>query len=182
MLGRAAVADHQARPDVAGERVFAGTIAFQPIDGHALLAGAGDDGTLEARSGKFEHRMQTGGDPGDLQALAAEGGGQAVPAAPVGEPGPADLPVVAARGDELGQGQLVECGRPGGELRGHRVEQPRRNDQPAEPQAGGQALADRPGVDDTIGRERLMPARPCVKPAQMTMCAGSAVTPRARAR
>ncbi len=99
--------------------------------------------------------MQAGRDSRDLQALTAEGGGQAVPAAPVGEPGPADLPVVAARGDELGQGQLVKRGRPGGEFRGHRVEQPRRDDQPADPQAGSQALAGRPGVDDPIGRERL---------------------------
>ncbi len=115
MLGRAAVADHQARPAVAGRRAFAGAIEFQPVDGHAMMAGTGDDGTLEARSGKFKHRMQTGGDSRDLQALAAEGGGQAVPAVPVGEPGPADLPVVAARGDELGQGQL---GFPAGVARG----------------------------------------------------------------
>ena len=110
MLGRTAVADHQARPTVAGGRAFGGTIAFQPVDGHAMLAGTGDDGTLEVRSGKFEHRLQARGDSGDVQALAAQDGGQAVPAAPVGEPGPADLPVVAARGDELGQGQLVKRG------------------------------------------------------------------------
>jgi hypothetical protein len=66
---------------------------------------------LHARSGQFEDGLQARGDAGDVQALAAQGGGQAVPAAPVGEPGPADLPVVTARGDELGQGQLVECGR-----------------------------------------------------------------------
>ena len=155
MLGRTAVADHEAGPAVSGGRAFAGAITFQPVDGHAMLAGAGDDGTLEVRSGKFKHRLQAGGDSGDVQALAAHGGGQAVPAAPVGEPGPADLPVVAARGDELGQGQLVERGRAGGKLRGHRVEQTRGDDQPAEPQAGGQALAGRPGVDDMIGRERL---------------------------
>ncbi len=79
MLGRAAVTDHQARPAVAGGRAFPGAIAFQPVDGHAMLAGTADDGTLETRSGKFKHRMQTGGDPGDLQPLAAEGGGQAAP-------------------------------------------------------------------------------------------------------
>jgi hypothetical protein len=112
MPGRAAVADHQARPAAAGWRSRAHSIVLKPVDGQAMLAGPGDDGTLDIRSGKFEYRVQARGDAGDLQPPAAQGGGQAVPAAPVGEPGPADLPVVAARGDELGQRQLVNRGRP----------------------------------------------------------------------
>ena len=58
MLGRAAVADHQARPPVAARRAFAGAIAFQPVHGDAVLAGTGDDGTLGLRSGEFEHRKR----------------------------------------------------------------------------------------------------------------------------
>ena len=87
-----------------------------------MLAGPGKGGVLQARPGQFEDRVHARGDPGDPQALTAQGGGQAVPAAAVDEPGPADLPVVAARGDELGQGQLVERGRPGGQFRRYRVE------------------------------------------------------------
>jgi hypothetical protein len=154
MFGRMAVADHQARPAVVGRRA----VLREPLDRHAMLAGPGDDGVFGVRSGKFEDRLQARGYPGDLQPLIAQGGGQPVPAAPVDQPGPADLPVVAARGDELGQGQLVERGRPGSEFRQDRVQQPRRDDQPAEPQAGGQALAGRAGVDDAIGGERLQRA------------------------
>ena len=40
----------------------------------------------------------------------------------------------------------------------HRVQQPRRDDQPAQPQRRGQALARRAGVDDVIGGERLQRA------------------------
>src|SRR6185312_3874390 len=161
VLGRAAVADHEAGPDpvtVVVRAGSAGLVVAQAVNGHPVLAGSGKGGMLQARLGQVEDRVHARGDPGDPQALTAQGDGQPVPAAPIGEPGPADLPVVGARGDELGQGQLVERGRPGGQLRRYRVDQPRRDDQPAEPQAGGQALAGRPGVDDVVGRERLQRA------------------------
>ena len=48
-------------------------------------------------------------------------------------------------------GPAVSCAR-------HRVQQPRRDDQPAEPQGRDQALARRAGVDDVIGCERLQRA------------------------
>src|SRR6266566_8132961 len=56
MPGRAAVADHQARPAVALARRtdLACAIAFQPVERQAMLAGTGDDGMLHARSGQFE--------------------------------------------------------------------------------------------------------------------------------
>ena len=93
-----------------------------------------------------------------VRSSAGQHGGEAIPATAVGQLGPADLPVVATRGDELGQGELVKPGGSGGKLGRHRVEQARRNHQPAEPQARGQALAGRAGVDDVIGRERLQRA------------------------
>ena len=108
--------------------------------------------------GHFEDRVQAGRDPGDVPPLAAQGGSQAVAAAAVGEPGPADLPVVAAGVDELGQDELVQPRGARGELGRYRVQQPRRDDQPAEPQRRRQALARRAGVDDVIGRERLQRA------------------------
>jgi hypothetical protein len=158
MLGRAAVTDHQASPFVAGRRARPGAVVLEPVDGQAVLASPGDGGALGVRPGKFQDRVQARGDAGDPLALPGQGGGQAVPAAAVGEPGPADLPVVAARGDELGQRQLVERGWPGGEFRRHRLEQPGRDDQPAEPQARRQALAGRASVDDMVGRQRLQRA------------------------
>jgi len=102
--------------------------------------------------------VQAGRDAGDVPALAGHGGGQAVAPAAVDEPGAADLPVIAAGIDELGQGELVQARRDRGELRHHRVKQPRRDHEPAEPQDGGQALAGRAGVDDAVGRERLQRA------------------------
>ena len=57
---------------------------------------------------QFEDRVQAGGDPGDVASLAGQRGGQPVAAAAVGEPGAADLPVVAAGSDELGQDELVQ--------------------------------------------------------------------------
>jgi hypothetical protein len=107
--------------------------------------------------------VQARGDPADPWSLAVRswGGqhrGELVQAAAVGQPDPADLPVVATRGDEIGQDELVKRGGSGAEPGRHRVEQARRDHQPAEPQARGQALAGRAGVDDTIGRERLQGA------------------------
>jgi len=87
-----AVADHQARPAVISRRA----VVLEPVDGQATLAGPGDDGVFGVRSGKFDDRVQVRGYSGDLQPLITQGVGQAIPAAPVGQPGPADLPVVAA--------------------------------------------------------------------------------------
>ena len=89
VLGRAAIADDQARPVGARAR---GPEAVQPQKGQAVLAGPGDELALDVGLGKFEDRVQAGRDPGDVPPLAVQGGGQAVAAAAVGEPGAADLP------------------------------------------------------------------------------------------
>jgi hypothetical protein len=120
--------------------------------------GPGQDGTLRFCSGKLQHRLQASRDPTRPPSPAAEGGGQPVPAAAIAEPGPSDLPVVGAGGDELGQGQLVQAGRPICQPGCHRIEQPRWHNQPAEPQSRSQALAGRPRVDHTTGCERLQGA------------------------
>ena len=93
MLRRPPVADHQARQ---AARAWAGPVPPHALDGQAVLGGAGDDVMLDVRSGKLKDRVQPGGDLADVPAPAVQGGGQAVPAAPVGQPGPPDLPVVAA--------------------------------------------------------------------------------------
>jgi hypothetical protein len=99
--------------------------------------------------------MQAGRDPADPEPERCQGGDQAVTAAAVGEPGAADLPVVRAAGDELGQGELVQCRRAAAERRDHRVQQPGRDDQPGQPHRRGQALARRAAVDHPVGRERV---------------------------
>src|SRR5580658_2912573 len=68
VLGRPAVADDQARPVGA----YAGRPeAFQPLERQPVLGGPGDELPLEVRPGQLEHRLQAGGDPGDLPAVAA---------------------------------------------------------------------------------------------------------------
>jgi len=129
VVGRAGVADDQARPVDGG----AGSPeAGQALQGQAVLGGAVDELALSLRAGQVQDRVQAGRDPGDVPSLAAQRGRQAVAAAPVGQAGAADLPVVAAGGDEFSQDQLVQARRARGELRGHRVQEPRRDDQPAE--------------------------------------------------
>ncbi len=104
MFGRAAVADDQARPIGADPW---GAEAFQSLQGQAVPGSPVDELPLGVRAGQFEDRVQAGGDPADVPLLAAQGGRQAVTAAAVGEPGAADLPVVAAGVDELGQEELI---------------------------------------------------------------------------
>src|ERR1019366_4316792 len=87
---------------------------------------------LEIRPGKIKHSVQPRGDAADVLSLAVlslavlslavrssagQHGGEAIPATAVGQLGPADLPVVAARGDELGQGELVKPGGAGRQAR-----------------------------------------------------------------
>ena len=123
-----------------------------------MPAGQPDQLPLGARAGQLRHRVQPGRDPGHAPAAAVQLGGEPVAAPPVGQPDPADLAVVAAGADELGQGELVQRGRARDQLRGHGVQQPRRDDEPAEAQRRGQALARGAGVDDAIGGQRLQRA------------------------
>jgi hypothetical protein len=119
VLGRVAVADDQARPIVADAR---DPEAFQPLQGQAVPGGPGDELPLGVGPGQFEDRVQAGGDPADMASLAAQGGGQPIAATAVGEPGAADLPVVAAGSDELGQDELVQPRGARGQLGRHGVE------------------------------------------------------------
>lgn len=83
---------------------------------------------------------------------------QRVPPGAVEPLGPAKMAVVPAGGDELGEhgllrGRIAEIGRP---LDCGQVLQPgARRHQPAETQAGGERLADRPGVRDLSRRKPL---------------------------
>jgi hypothetical protein len=125
-----------------------------------VTGGPGDHVGLALPGRQFEQRVQAGRDTGDphVRGFAAQRGGQPVPPPAVGEPGPAHVPVVGAGRDELGQGQLVErAGLPVGQLlgRGDIVGQVAGQDEPAEAESRGQALAGRAGVDDVIGREAL---------------------------
>ncbi len=83
---------------------------------------------------------------------------QPVTAAPVHEPGLADLPVVATGLDEPCERELAEgpVHAPGGFLHSERlVDHGVGHDEPAEPQAWCQALAGRTRVDDLPGRQCL---------------------------
>lgn len=156
MLGRRAVAHDQgraARPP--GRGVWA-----ERLDGQAVAGGPGDHVGLTLPGRQFDQRMQAGRDTGDphVRGVPAHRGSQPVPSPPVGEPGPAHVPVIRAGRDELGQGQLVEgAALPVGQVlgRGDVVDQMAGQHQPAEAESRGQALAGRAGVDDVFGREAL---------------------------
>src|ERR1039457_959229 len=103
MLGRAGIADHQTRPVAARAWAWAGPVTFQAVEGQAPFAGPGDHVVLEIRPGKIKHSVQPRGDAADVRSLAVgssagQHGGEAIPATAVGQPGPADLPVVATCG------------------------------------------------------------------------------------
>ncbi|CAM5240306.1 hypothetical protein SGRIM128S_07946 [Streptomyces griseomycini] len=83
---------------------------------------------------------------------------QTVPPVPVTLPGPADVAVVVARLDEIGEGQLVRD--PGPRLAlaldaQHGLHQVVRQHHPAQPQRGGEALAERAQVHDVLRVESL---------------------------
>ena len=68
------------------------------------------------------------------------------------------MPVVAARGEELGQHELVQRGGPGtdaGQLRDDRRHEVLGRHQPGQPHRGRQRLARRAAVDDVVGGQRL---------------------------
>ena len=120
----------------------------------------GDDLVLVHAGRQFQQDMQPGGDPGDpgLRDVAPDRRDEMVPAPPVGQPGAAHLPVVGPGGEELGQRELVQAaGVPVGEGlgRGDLVHEVGGDDEPAQPQAGREAFAGRPGVDDPLRPERL---------------------------
>jgi len=88
----------------------AGVVAAKAGDGQAAALGVRDDVGLPPSGRKFHHGVQPGGDAGH----AGGGSGlaqrrhQLVAAPPVSQPGVPDLPVVAAGGDELGEGELAD--------------------------------------------------------------------------
>jgi hypothetical protein len=90
--------------------------------------------------------------------VLVQGIDQPVAPPPVDEPGSADLPVVLAGGDELGEGELAEAAgvavREG--LHGDDVVDERGGKgEPAEPQAGSKGLTCRAGVGDPLRGEGL---------------------------
>src|SRR5580698_2531374 len=104
--------------------------------------------------------MQAGRDAGDADVgrVPLHGGDELVAAPPVGQPGAANLAVVAAGANELGQRELVDAARAavrqvlgGDDL----VDQPGRDHQPAQSQTGGEALAGGAAVGDVLGGKGL---------------------------
>ncbi len=102
--------------------------------------------------------MQSGRDAGDADVgrPVGEGPYEGVPAAAVAQAGGADLAVVGAGGQELGEGELFH------DADGHAAavvddvrQQPRRHHHPAQPQAGGEGLAGGAEVDHAPGVEVL---------------------------
>ena len=98
--------------------------------------------------------------PGDPTSgdMPPHGRDEMVAAPPVGQPGAAHLPVVApevTNSASVSWSKLLGVPVGPGLGRGDLVDQPAGHDQPAEPQAGCQALAGRPGVDDVLRGERL---------------------------
>ena len=77
MLGRPAVTDHQARPAGLCRALAGGPVRFQALQGQAVPGGPGNELPLGVRTGQLEDGVQPGSDPGDVQVLAAQGGGQA---------------------------------------------------------------------------------------------------------
>ena len=83
---------------------------------------------------------------------------QLVPAPPVGQPGPAHLPVVAPdamNSARVSWSKLLVCRSVRALAAAISSTRWVGNDEPAQPQAGCQALAGRPGVDDVLRAERL---------------------------
>jgi hypothetical protein len=131
----------------------------EPLHGHAVL-GRGPDQIVLGPVGNVGDDVEPGGDPADLGGghVVGERLDEPVAPAPVGEPGPADVPVVGTVGDELGEGELVEGagkGAPGPLDRDEVIDQGRRHDEPGEPEARREALRRRSCVDDLVGREGL---------------------------
>jgi hypothetical protein len=104
---RCAVADHQCgRMRIGGSPVRA-----EPFEGEAVAGRACDDVVFGVVVWQFEQQVEAGRDTGDAHpgGMPAQGIDEPVAPPPVGEPGPADLPVVVAGGDELSEGELVEA-------------------------------------------------------------------------
>ncbi|KJY42677.1 hypothetical protein VR41_06670, partial [Streptomyces sp. NRRL B-1568] len=90
--------------------------------------------------------------------VLGEGGDELVAAAPVVQAHGAYVPVVAAAGDELGEGELVEGARgpfPRGLHRPYVRDELLRQHQPRQAQAGRQRLADGAAVGDVVGGQTL---------------------------
>jgi hypothetical protein len=156
MLRRCAVPDDQRCAVVPP----GGTVGAQFSHGHAVRRGPRHGLGLALAGRQFTHRVQAGRDAGDtdLRDLAMQRGHEAIPAAAVGQAGTADMPVVGARADELGQHELVQAAtRAIGEFlgHGHVGGQVGGQHQPAEAEGGSEALAGRAGVDHVLGRQRL---------------------------
>ena len=115
VLRRRGVADDKGRSaNVVAERVAAEALDSQATDGGVL-----DNLVFLLAAGKFQDCVQAGGDPCDPHSRCVLGkrGDEPVATLPVGEPGPADVPVV---GPEVMNSASVSCAmlvcrrRPGG--------------------------------------------------------------------
>ena len=104
--------------------------------------------------------MEAGGDAGDsrLGEVCGERGVEGVAAAAVGGAHAAEVPVELAAVEKVGERELLETGGAlvGEHLRlGDRVDEHVGEDEPAETKGRGEGLAQRAGVDDSIGVEAL---------------------------
>jgi hypothetical protein len=106
VLGRCAVADDQRRTCAVAERRHSGLRQPLPFRASDQL------GLPRAVRGKFQDRVQPGGDPGhpDARSTLGQRGDEPVQAPPVVPAHPPHMPVVRTRGDQLGKGQLVQDG------------------------------------------------------------------------
>ena len=130
-----------------------------PADGQAVPRRLPHDRGLGSGR-ELEDGLQPGRQAGEPDAgrPLGQGGDELVAAAAVAQPHRPHLAVVGARGDEFGQGQLVQRARhpvgvPLG--RGDLRDEVGRRHHPGEPQAGGQRLAHRAEVDDPLRVEAL---------------------------
>jgi len=114
----------------------------EAVKGDRVGGGVGDDLLLgRALLGEGHDRVQAGGDTGQPECRRVLGNGGAQPVAPaaVAQPAAPQVPVEGPGGQQVGQYELVQnwvvaVGQPFGLH--HRLQQPRWQGEPGQPQAG----------------------------------------------
>ncbi|MDI1464604.1 hypothetical protein QEZ54_26905 [Catellatospora sp. KI3] len=104
MLGLGGEAEHQPR------RAGAGAHRAHRHRLDALGQGGRGQRDVVSGGGQLRVQVQARADAPDrrLRQVLGQGGGQRVAAAPVDQPDPAQVPVVAAVGEQFGQGVLLQ--------------------------------------------------------------------------
>ena len=130
-------------------------VAREPVQADTRLAGAPQDrGLVDARRQPGEDvQPRRRADRPDLRQVLPQRPQEDVAATAVDRPHPAEMEVELAALEEVGEGELLEAGRaPIEVLLRHRdrLDEPRRDDHPAESQARGERLARGSGVDDIV--------------------------------